>query len=104
MENTSQSMALEDVEVDLDDDTLTVIPTPGIVEYGNTVSLAIGKTGAGARVEDGDGTRVGVGAGVRAEDGSVMSEKRQFQKKERQKSSKVWIDFVSIKIGGVKKS
>jgi hypothetical protein len=88
-------MALEDVEVDLDDDTLTVIPTPGTVEFGNTVSHAIGNAGVGARVEagvgdgadseDDVGARVGAGAGA----GSVMSEKGQFQKKERQKTFKV---------------
>jgi hypothetical protein len=56
MENTSQSMEVEVVEVDLDDDdTLTIIPTPGIVESGNTISLAVGKAGAGAR--DGVGAR-----------------------------------------------
>jgi hypothetical protein len=83
MKNTSQSMALEDVEVDLDDDTLTVIPTPGTVEFGNTVSLAIGNVGAGARVEAGvgdgadseDGVGARVGGGVGAGAGSVMSEK-----------------------------
>ena len=80
-------MALEDVEVDFDDDTLTIIPTIGNVESGNTVSLAVGKVRAGA--------------GVRH--GSVMSEKGQFQKKEKQKTSKVWNDFVSVKIVGVKK-
>ena len=88
-------MALEDVEIDLDDDSLTVIPTPSIVESGNTISLAIGKAGAVAGVRDGvgsgDGAKggAGVGGGVGARDGSVMSEKRQFEKKERQKTSKV---------------
>ena len=95
-------MALEDVEVDLDDDTLTVIPTPGTVESCNIVSLAIGNAGAG--VGDGADSGDGAGAGVRAVDGSVMSEKGQFQKKERQKTSKVWNDSASVKIGGVKKS
>jgi hypothetical protein len=33
-----------------------------------------------------------------------MSEKGQFQKKERQKTSKVWNGFISVKIGRVKKS
>jgi hypothetical protein len=64
MENTSQSMALEDIEVDLDDDTLTVIPTPRIVESGNVVSFAVGKAGDGARVGDGAEARVGVGLGL----------------------------------------
>jgi hypothetical protein len=111
MENTGQSMALEDVDVqvDLDDDTLTVIPTPGTIESGNAASLAVGNAGVG----DGDGADsragadAGVGGGVRAGDGAGVSEKRvkgQFEKKERQKTSKVWNDFVSIKIGGVKKS
>jgi hypothetical protein len=36
MENTSQPMELEDIEVDVDDDTLTIIPTPGTVEFGST--------------------------------------------------------------------
>jgi hypothetical protein len=92
MENMNQSMALEDVGVDLDDDTLTVIPTPETVESGNTVSPAVGRAGDGA----------GAGAGPGAGDGN--SEKRQFQKKERQKTSKVWNDFVSVKIWGVQKS
>jgi hypothetical protein len=48
------------------------------------------------------GLRLGLGAG--AGDGSVMSKKGQFQKKERQKTSKVRNDFVLVKIGGVKKS
>ena len=91
-------MALEDVEVNLDDDTLTVIPTPGTVESGNTVSLTVGKAGVRDGANSEDGARAGAG------DGSVMSEKGQFQKKKRQKTSKVWNDFVSIKIGGVKKS
>jgi hypothetical protein len=29
-------MELEDIEVDVDDDTLTIIPTPGTVESGST--------------------------------------------------------------------
>jgi hypothetical protein len=111
MENTGLSMTLEDVDVqvDLDDDTLTVIPTPGTIESGNAASFAVDNAGVG----DGDGadSRVeadaGVGGGVRAGDGAGVSEKRvkgQFEKKERQKTSKVWNDFVSVKIGGVKKS
>jgi hypothetical protein len=100
-------MALEDVdvEVDLDDDTLTVIPTPGTIESGNAVSLA---AGVGDGDEDGADSRVGAGvgadAGARAGDGAGVSEKGQFEKKERQKTSKVRNDFVSVKIGGVKKS
>jgi hypothetical protein len=35
MENMSQPMELEDIEVDVDD-TLIVIPTPRIVESGST--------------------------------------------------------------------
>ena len=54
MENMSQSMALEDVEFDLDDDTFTFIPIPGTVESGNTVSLVVGKAGA----------RTGLGMGL----------------------------------------
>jgi hypothetical protein len=98
MENTSQSMALEDVdvEVDLDDDTLTVIPIPGTIESGNAASLVVGNAGVGA----GAGARAGegVGCGVRAGDGAGVSEKGQFEKNERQKTSKVWNDFVSVKI------
>jgi hypothetical protein len=87
MENTSQSLKLEDVEVDLDDNSLTVIPIPGTVKSGNIVSLAVGK--AGARVGVGDGARARVGDRAGARDGSGLSENGQFQKKERQKTSKV---------------
>jgi hypothetical protein len=78
-------MALEDVKIDLYDDTLTVISTPRTVEFGNTVSLVVGKVGAGVgnRVGYGDGfgdgARGGVGArvggGIRAGagDGSTIS-------------------------------
>ncbi|XP_059436054.1 zinc finger BED domain-containing protein RICESLEEPER 2-like [Corylus avellana] len=86
MENTSQSMELEDIEVDVDYDILTVIPTPGSVESGstentpnqpvNTVSPAGATAGAG--------------------DGSGLSENGQYQKKEWQKTSKVWNDFGSL--------
>jgi hypothetical protein len=102
MENMNQSMALEDVGVDLDDDTLTVIPKPETVESGNIVSPTVGRAGdrAGAGAEAGPGN--GAGAGPRAGDGN--SEKGQFQRKERQKTSKVWNNFVSVKIVGVQKS
>ena len=55
-------MALEDVDVEvgLDDDTLTVIPTPGTIESGNAASLAIGDAGVG----DGDGADSRAGGGV----------------------------------------
>jgi hypothetical protein len=82
-------------EVDLDDDTLTIIPTPGTIESSNATSLVVGNAG----VEDGDGAdsrvRAGVdagvwgGVGVGAGDGVGVSEKGQFQKKERQKTSKI---------------
>jgi hypothetical protein len=101
-------MALEDVDVqvDLDDDTLTVIPTPGTVESGNAASLVVSNAGDGDGADSraGVGADVGVGGGVRVGDGAGVSEKGQFEKKERQKTSKVWNDFVSVKIGGVKKS
>ncbi|XP_059428518.1 zinc finger BED domain-containing protein RICESLEEPER 2-like [Corylus avellana] len=121
MEITSQSMELEGIEVDVLDDTCTVIPTPVSVESGstennpsqpvNTVCPAVGGDGAGdgagvaaaAAAGDGDvdgGEEAGDGDG----DGSGLSENRQYQKRERQKTSKVWNDFVSVTIGGVKKS
>jgi hypothetical protein len=102
MENTNQCMALEDVDVqfDLDDDTFTIIPTPGTIESGNAASLAVGNAGDGDGVDSraGVGADAGVGGGVKAEDGAGVSEKGQFEKKERQKTSKVWNDFVSVKI------
>jgi hypothetical protein len=45
-------MALEDVEVDLDDNTLTLISTPVTIESSNTVSLVVGRVGAAAGVRD----------------------------------------------------
>jgi hypothetical protein len=57
-------MALEDVEVDLDDDTLTIIRTPGPVESGNIVSVAIGGVGVGDEAGSGDGARVRGGGGL----------------------------------------
>ena len=85
MENTGQSMALEDVDVEvgLDDDTLTIIPTPGTTESGDAASLVVGNAGVG----DGDGVDSRAGADARG--GVGVSEKGQFQKKERQKTSKV---------------
>jgi hypothetical protein len=64
MENMNQSMALEDVGVDLDDDTLTVIPTPETVESGNTVSPAVGRAGDGAGAEAGAGLGMVLGLGL----------------------------------------
>jgi hypothetical protein len=50
-------MKLKEIEVELDDDTLTINPTPGSVEFGiiehtpdqpiNTVSLVVDEAGAG---------------------------------------------------------
>jgi uncharacterized spore protein YtfJ len=75
MENTSQSLELEDVEVDLDDNSLTVIPIPGTIKSCNTVSLVVGKVGAGVGVGVGDGARARVEDGAGAGDGSGLSEK-----------------------------
>ena len=57
MKNISQSIELEEIEVELDD-TLTVNPTLGFVEFGttkhtldqpiNTVSPAVGEAGDGS--------------------------------------------------------
>jgi hypothetical protein len=68
MENTNKCMALEDVDVqvDLDDDTLTVIPTPGTIKSGNTASFAVGNAGDGDGADSRAGTDAGVGGGVRA--------------------------------------
>jgi hypothetical protein len=89
----SQSIELEEIEVELDD-TLTVNLTTGFVEFGtvehtpykpiNIVSFAVGEAGDGSV--------------------SVTSENPLYQRKERQKTSKVWNDFDSATIEGVKKS
>ena len=79
MENTSQSMELANIEVDLNDDTLTVIPTPRSVESVSTENTL------NQHVNVVSPTR----AGVRVRDGASSSENAQYQKKERQKTSKV---------------
>ncbi|XP_059436160.1 zinc finger BED domain-containing protein RICESLEEPER 2-like [Corylus avellana] len=110
-------MELEGIEVDVLDDTRTVIPTPVSVESGSTENNPSQpvNTGCPAVVGDGAGDGAGAaaataagdggqGAGDGDGDGSGLSENGQYQKRERQKTSKIWNDFVSVTIGGVKKS
>jgi hypothetical protein len=108
MESTFQLNEINDV--DLGDDLLTADPTlrsdvsastectPD--EHINLVSPVVVESRDG----DGDvvvqsGTGSGFRAGVRDEGGSAA-----FQKKERQKTFKVWNDFSSVTINGVRKS
>ena len=91
MENTIELNEINDV--DLGDDTLTADLTLGSGVAASTDctpdELVVVES------ESGDGNGDGVGsvsrAGVRGECGSAA-----FQKKERQKTSKVWNDFSSI--------
>ncbi|XP_059429198.1 zinc finger BED domain-containing protein RICESLEEPER 2-like [Corylus avellana] len=102
MENTFQFNAFNDV--DLGDDSLTADPTSrsGVStstectpdEHVNLLSPVVVESGDGAGDGDGDG------AGARAAGEGVSV---AFQRKERQKTSKVWNDFSSIEINGVKK-
>jgi hypothetical protein len=108
MENT-----IEINEVDLGDDTLTVDPTPGSGVAASTECtpdepvVVESEFESGSRDGDGDGARsrsvsvamAGAGAGGGGEGGSTA-----FQKNERQKTSKVWNDFSSITVAGVRKN
>jgi hypothetical protein len=87
-------MELEDIKINLGDDTFTMNPNHGsggsssseniLDQPVNTISSAVGESGA--------------------RDGSGPSRNVPYQKKERQKTSKDWNDFGSVTIGGVKKS
>ncbi|XP_059436870.1 zinc finger BED domain-containing protein RICESLEEPER 2-like [Corylus avellana] len=104
MDNTFQLNKFNDV--DLGDDSLTIDPTPGsgvsastectLDGHVNLVSPVVVESRDDAGARDGDGAEAEGGAGV--EGGSAA-----FQRKERQKISKVWNDFSSITINGVKK-
>jgi hypothetical protein len=102
MENT-----IEINEVDLGDDTLTANPTLGSGVAANTEYTpdepVVVEFGFESESGDGAGSRsVSMfvsGAGAGGEGGSAA-----FQKKERQKTSKVWNDFSSITVAGVRKN
>jgi hypothetical protein len=113
MENTIELNEM--IEVELGDDTLTVDPTPGsgvaassectpkepvVVESESEFGDGDGAvSGAGSRSVSGVGARAGAESGVGVEGGSAA-----FQKKERKKTSKVWKDFSSITVAGVRKN
>jgi hypothetical protein len=109
MENTIEINEIN--EVDLGDDTLTADPTHEsvvaassectpvehvVIEFESESGAGDGD-GAGARDESVSVSVSGAGAG--GEGGSAA-----FQKKERQKTSKVWNDFSSITVAGVRKN
>jgi hypothetical protein len=81
MEKMSQSNELEEIEVELDN-TLSV--NPKLDQPINTAPPTVGEAGDGSV--------------------SVRSENPLYKRKERQNTSKVWNDFDSITIMGVKKS
>ena len=103
MNNTIQHNEIN--EVDLGDDTLTTDPTPGSGVTASTECtpyvLVVVKSG------DGAGSVFGASAGARSVFGARAGPKGEggsaaFQKKERQKTLKVWNS--SITINGVRKS
>ena len=83
MENTSQSMELEDIKVDLGDNTLIVNPTARLSGSGSSQNAPDQPVNIVSLVVSGSGAR----------DGSGQSGNVPFQKKERQKTSKDWNDF-----------
>jgi hypothetical protein len=102
MENT-----IEINEVDLGDDTLTADPIHGSSVAASSECTPIepvvveseSESGSGAGDESVSVSGAGAGAGAGGEGGSAA-----FQKKERQKTSKVWNDFSSITVAGVRKN
>jgi hypothetical protein len=113
MENTIELNEI--IEVEFGDDTLTVDPTPGsgvaatsectpnepvVVESKSESEFGDGDgVGSVSGVGSGYVSRAGAGAGGGVEGGSAA-----FQKKERKKTSKVWKDFSSITVAGVRKN
>jgi hypothetical protein len=93
MENTIQLNEIN--EVDLGDDTLTANPTSGSAMAASTEYMP----DEPVVVESGDGDGVVSVSGAGGEGGSAA-----LKKKERQKTLKVWNDFSSITVNGVKKS
>jgi hypothetical protein len=95
MKNTIQLNEIN--EVDLGDDTLTADPTSGSAMAASTEYMpdepVVVESGDG----DGDGVVSVSGAG--GEGGSAA-----LKNKERQKTLKVWNDFSSITVNGVRKS
>jgi hypothetical protein len=93
MENTIQLNEIN--EVDLGDDTLTADPTSGSAMAASTEYMP----DEPVVVESGDGDGVVSVSGAGGEGGSAA-----LKKKERQKTLKVWNDFSSITVNGVRKS
>jgi hypothetical protein len=115
MENTIELNEI--IEVELGDETLTADPIPGsgvaassectpnepiVVESESESGDGDGvgsRAGAGSGYVSRAGAEAGVGVGGGVEGGSAA-----FQKKERKKTSKVWKDFSSIIVAGVRKN
>jgi hypothetical protein len=96
MENT-----IEINEVDLGDDTLTADPIHGSSVAASSECTPIEPVVVESESESGAGAGAGDESvsGAGGEGGSAA-----FQKKERQKTSKVWNDFSSITVAGVRKN
>jgi hypothetical protein len=101
MENTIELNEIN--EVDLGDDTPTADPTPGssVAATASTECTLVELIVVESESESGDGDGAGSGSvsGAGGEGGSAA-----FQKKERQKTSKVWNDFSSIIVADVRKN
>jgi hypothetical protein len=107
MENTIELNEIN--EVGLGDDTLAADPTHGSGVAASSQCtpdepvVVESESESGDGDGDGDGagsvSGSGAGAGVRGEGGAAA-----FQKKERKKTSKVWNDFSSITVAGVRKN
>jgi hypothetical protein len=114
MENTIELNEI--IEVEFGDDTLTADPIPGsgvaTTSECTPNELVVVESKSESESGDGDGVGSVSGAGVGsgsvsragAAGGGVEGGSAAFQKKERKKTSKVWKDFSSITVAGVRKN